>query len=205
MTNQTEHWDSIFASKAQDVSWWQDGEQLWLDLVQPLIADHDAHIADIGSGTSLLLETLAQRGFLNLSAIDISHEALDRLQQRAHDAGVHIKSYISDIADLQVSELFDVWHDRAVFHFMNTLDAQQAYKASLIRNLSDDGHVVIATFSKDGPLQCSGLDVAQWNANELTDFFAPEFSIVSSGNRDHSTPWGSVQNFTWVQLKRNAP
>ena len=196
------HWDSIYAAKGQDVSWWQGEQDLWLDLVTPLLQDKESHIADIGSGTSLLLESLGHMGFTNLTAIDISQEALTRLQERAAQSDVTIKTITTDIANLNVPDPIDLWHDRAVFHFMNTPATQTAYKKSLLRNIASNGNVVIATFSDAGPLQCSGLDVSRWSATALAEFFAPEFVEIGSGTRDHTTPWGSVQNFTWIQLKR---
>jgi 2-polyprenyl-3-methyl-5-hydroxy-6-metoxy-1,4-benzoquinol methylase len=201
-TSNAHHWDSIFASKGQDVSWWQAEDDLWLDVVMPLLHDKTTHIADIGSGTSLFLESLGHKGFTNLTAVDISHEALTALHNRASHVGVTINTITSDISQLLAPHPIDVWHDRAVFHFMNTPAAQLAYKNSLLRNTAVGSLAVISTFSENGPLQCSGLDVARWGANDLANFFAPEFVAINSGTRNHTTPWDSEQNFTWIQLKR---
>jgi hypothetical protein len=204
MSSPLEHWNSIFEVKQHDVSWWQDTDQLWLDLIQPLISAPSDHIVDVGAGTSLLLETLAKNGQTHLTAVDISQIALDKLQKRAGDQGFTIETTQSDMSNLQLKSPADIWHDRAVFHFMTTTESQSAYKQSLLNNLAIGGRAAIATFALDGPEQCSGLDVQRWDADGLQDFFGPELEMISHGSRQHVTPWDSNQSFVWVQLRRTS-
>ncbi len=204
MDELSEHWQEVHRSKFEDVSWWQNSEDIWLDLFLDLNLASTAEIIDVGAGASLLIDSLSGEGFANLSALDISDSAIERLRVRTGEISPPVHFYVGNVLNFEANQLFDVWHDRAVFHFLTTESEQTQYLESLLKNLRPDGLFILATFALYGPDQCSGLPVARHNLASLVSVFGGHFEVVDSGSRIHRTPWGSIQPFTIARFRRRS-
>ena len=185
-----------------DVGWWQNREDLWLDLISDLQLPKEAAIIDIGAGASLLLDALIDNGFSNLSALDISSAAISRLKERLDNSPVGIKFYVGDVLEFKAHEKFQLWHDRAVFHFLLTSKEQNSYVAAAADSISANGYLVLATFAPDGPEKCSGLPVFRHSKDSLAEVFADHFNLEWASERVHLTPSGGQQNFTVCRFRR---
>ena len=192
----TTHWEQVHATKGQDVSWWQGEQDLWVDLITDLDPEPNDPIVDIGSGSSMLLDSLHARGFRDLTAVDVSESALDALAGRLGDAVTLVQC---DAVDFHPSEPVRVWHDRAVFHFLTDPSDQQAYREHLHAGLRPDGFAVICTFAPDGPQTCSGLPVQRYAPEDLARTL--DLTLVREDRRIHTTPWQSQQPFTIAVLR----
>ncbi len=195
-------WEGVHDSKDVDgVSWWQSVPELSLGLVDETGLGLDEAIIDVGAGWSTLIDHLVERGYRDLTAIDLSATALQTVRDRIGAAGEHVVLEVADVLDFNPGKQFALWHDRAVFHFLTELDERDDYRLSLERCLRPGGYVVVATFGPDGPLTCSGLPIVRYTHDELTAEF-PGFELVSTSGEDHVTPWGSTQQFTAILLRR---
>lgn len=161
-------------------------------------------VAIIGAGASELVPSLIASGYTNLVAVDIAQPALDQLARRLADtdAAPAVTMMCADVRHVAFAEPVDVWHDRATFHFLTDSADQSAYVDRAAAAVRPGGHVVLATFALDGPSQCSGLDVAHYDADQLADRFAGPFVGIDSMRHVHVTPWGAEQPFTYVVLRR---
>lgn len=190
------HWESVHSAKGADVSWWQPADQVWLDLVEELALDPAAPVIDVGSGSSLFVDALVGAGFLNVTAVDVSAAALAGIRDRIGDLAQFV---VCDVRDFVSARPVQLWHDRAVFHFLVDPADQQRYAQNLHASLAADGHAIIATFAPDGPESCSGLPVQRWAGPDLAT--AMEMRLVREEHRIHTTPWGSTQPFTIAVLQ----
>ena len=196
------HWETIHRDKFTNVGWWQDRNALWLDLVTDIHLPKQSAIIDIGAGASLLLDALIDEGFSNLSALDISSAAISRLEERLGSLPVSIKFYVGDALHFKASEKFQLWHDRAVFHFLLTSDEQNSYVRVAADSINVDGYLVMATFALDGPEKCSGLPVSRHSKDSLAEIFSDHFVLEMASERLHLTPSGGQQNFTVCRFRR---
>jgi 2-polyprenyl-3-methyl-5-hydroxy-6-metoxy-1,4-benzoquinol methylase len=201
-SSSADHWENVHLNKHQDVSWWQDPDDLWLDLFEKAKAKEFASIIDIGAGASLLIDSLLESGYSDVSILDISHSSLSRVRERLGERVRPGNYFVSDVLEFSSERRFDVWHDRAVFHFLTTLETQSAYKKALLDHLSLDGNLILSTFSPTGPESCSGLPVARHSVESLVSLFKDNFDLVYSDERTHRTPWGSAQAFTITIFQR---
>jgi SAM-dependent methyltransferase len=197
------HWEEVYASKSEtDVSWFQDNPAPSLQLIEQAGLAAEADIIDIGGGASRLVDHLVERGFRHLTVLDISQGALDlaalRLGRRASD----VRWIAADATAWEPSRRFDLWHDRAAFHFLIALKDRAAYVARLKEGLRPGGHAIIATFALDGPEKCSGLPVARYDTAGLAAELGGEFTLIESLNHDHTTPWNSTQRFQFALFQR---
>jgi SAM-dependent methyltransferase len=190
------HWESVHAEKGTDVSWWQDTEDLWLDVIDGLTLDPTAPIVDIGSGSSPWVDAMCAQGFTDVTAVDVSAAALERIRRRA---GGRVHLVVADARDFTPAAPVGLWHDRAVFHFLVEAEDRERYRETLRTWLRPDGYAVVATFAPDGPESCSGLPVQRYDAAGLAQ--ALGLQLVSAGRRIHHTPWGTQQPFTVVVLQ----
>ncbi len=198
-------WEDVHGGKDVDgVSWWQSVPELSLDLVSRSGVGPDQAVIDVGAGWSTLVDHLVDRAFTDVTAIDLSTTALATVRERLGPAGSHVVLEVADVLDLPARRRYRLWHDRAVFHFLTEPDERDDYRASLGRCLTEDGHVVVATFGPDGPTTCSGLPIVRYTHAELAAEF-PGFELVDTAGEDHLTPWGTAQQFTAVLLRRAAP
>ena len=202
--HQKEHWEKVYETKAADaVSWFQEHAGLSLDLIKATGAARDAAIIDVGGGASTLVDDLVAEGYTDLTVLDLSAAALSAARRRlgAREGGVRwIEADITSV-DLPASR-YDIWHDRAVFHFLTDPADRAAYVRTVFQSVKPGGHVIVATFAEDGPVQCSGLPVMRYRADELHDEFGEAFTLLKHQKEAHHTPSGMVQQFVYCYCRR---
>ena len=200
------HWDKIYRSKSPtDVSWYRPHLDQSLDLILQTGVGRDARIIDVGGGASTLVDDLLDRGFLNLAVIDISQEALDVARRRLGPRAKDVTWYAGDITTKDLgTDVFDVWHDRAVFHFLTDETDRRRYVERVCCAVRNDGFVIVATFGPEGPEKCSGLPVARYAPEELHDAFGSAFSLLEHRIEHHQTPFGSEQEFVYCLCVKKA-
>lgn len=197
--NLKEHWETVYATKTpQEVSWTQEKPSISLDFILSFTLDKSASIIDIGGGDSLLVDFLLDLGYTNISVLDISAHAIERAKLRLGNKAHLVTWIVSDINDFQPEITYYLWHDRAAFHFLTAPSDIRRY-ASLVSNHAKN--LVIGTFSKDGPLKCSGLEITQYDEASLGDLFKAEgFECIESKREDHQTPFATSQNFVFASF-----
>ncbi|RLK31510.1 class I SAM-dependent methyltransferase [Cupriavidus plantarum] len=193
------HWEQVYAAKSPtDVSWYQPRATLSLGLIQRIGTGPDAAIIDVGGGASTLTDDLIGLGYHNLSVLDLSGEALAVARRRLGPKSERVNWVEADVTSANLPErFFDVWHDRAVFHFLTDEADRRTYVEQVVRAVKPGGHVIVATFAPDGPAQCSGLPVVQYDADSLHGEFGPAFELVEHDEEAHVTPAGRVQHFIY--------
>ena len=190
----------MYETKNQDeVSWTQEIPKTSLDFIHSFGLDKSAKIIDIGGGDSKLVDHLLDQGFENITVLDISEKALDKARIRLGEKAKNVIWIVSDILDFEPTETFDVWHDRAAFHFLTTEEEIEKYRS--IVNKAGDGFLIIGIFSENGPLKCSGLEISQYSEEKLTSTFEDNFDKIDSVLEDHETPFGTKQNFLFCSFK----
>lgn len=192
-------WDEVYEERSEAQRSWSDEalEQVWT-LVEGLGIAHVDPVVDIGSGSSRFLEGLLARGFVDLTALDISEVALAEARARL-DASGSVTWIVSDVTAWQPERRYVLWRDRATFHFLLSTQSQQQYREVVHRAVTDRGYVLLSTFAPDGPTSCSGLEVRRWSTEEIMAFMGDDFELQSSDRQVHVTPWGSEQPFTtWL-------
>jgi 2-polyprenyl-3-methyl-5-hydroxy-6-metoxy-1,4-benzoquinol methylase len=194
-----EHWERIYSTKpTHKVSWFQEHAKRSLRLIQETGVPLSASIIDIGGGASTLVDDLLQSGYSALTVLDISGTALAIAQKRLGLASKSIQWIEANITDVLLPiHAYDVWHDRAVFHFLISPQERHTYIKVLMRAVKPGGHVIVATFAEDGPTQCSGLPVMRYSANELDAEFGAPFILLRHEKEEHHTPCGTVQSFVY--------
>jgi ubiquinone/menaquinone biosynthesis C-methylase UbiE len=200
------HWQDIYTNKAEDqVSWFQADPAVSLELIGAASASKGSAIIDVGGGASRLVDVLAGLGYGNLAVLDISEAALAMARTRMGDKAEAVDWMVADVTTWEPTAKFDVWHDRAAFHFLTEEPDRAAYVARLKRALRPGGTAVIGSFSPEGPEKCSGLPVRRYDAASLGAVLGPAFRLVETRNHEHRTPWGSVQNFQFSSFLFDRP
>jgi len=202
--HRADHWEGVYTTKAADaVSWFQSSPELSLRMIDQTGVQPPAAVVDVGGGASMLVDELVRRGF-RVTVLDIAAAALavsrDRLGRAAETVGWHVGS----VTEWQPEGEYDLWHDRAVFHFLTDEKDREKYRQVLLRALRPGGFLVVATFAEDGPERCSGLPVRRYSATELAAELGGDFMQINSDREVHHTPWGSDQSFTWAVFQRRA-
>jgi len=198
--NAKEHWESIYKTKADDgLSWTQPEPALSLKLIAQ--ACTSGRVLDVGGGCSVLTDRLIERGY-SVTVLDISQAALDRARAYLGNRALLVRWLVADITSTAILDACDVWHDRAVFHFLTEPAQRAAYKTSLLQALSVGGHAVIGTFALDGPEKCSGLPVQRYSPTSLAAELGPQLTLLTSEQETHLTPWGASQSFQFSLFKR---
>lgn len=193
-----EHWDAAYETKGSTgVSWYQPTATTSIELIERLGIAKDAAVIDIGGGASTLADGLLDRGFTDVSVLDISKAALAEVRQR-RGFNTSLSLLREDLLAWKPERRYDLWHDRAVFHFLTDADDRDTYLTTLHSALKPGGFVIMATFAPDGPEYCSGLPVSRYSATDLAETLGPEFRVVELLTEEHLTPAGDVQPFTWV-------
>jgi ubiquinone/menaquinone biosynthesis C-methylase UbiE len=200
------HWDQVYSTKSADtVSWYQAHADQSLRLIQQSGLPLSASIIDVGGGASTLVEDLLAHGYTDLSVLDLSQAALSSVQQRLGMAAQQVRWIAGDITRLALPvHAYDLWHDRAVFHFLTDPAQRQAYVNAVLRAVKPGGHVIVATFAEDGPLQCSGLPVMRYRAEELHAEFGAPFTLLCHEREEHQTPAGTTQKFIYCYCRKEA-
>jgi 2-polyprenyl-3-methyl-5-hydroxy-6-metoxy-1,4-benzoquinol methylase len=197
------HWQNVYLSKGeQEVSWTQPDPEPSLGLIETYALSRDASIVDIGGGTSHLVDALAERGYRALTVLDLSEAALKTAQQRLSAQAAQVQWIAADVTKWQPPHAFDLWHDRAAFHFLVEAGDREAYIDRLSQAVKAGGHAVIATFALDGPEKCSGLPVQRYDPAGLSETLGRTFELVAHQSHRHVTPWGAVQSFQFSVLRR---
>ncbi|MBA2399199.1 MAG: class I SAM-dependent methyltransferase [Bradyrhizobium sp.] len=200
------HWENVYTSKGEnEVSWFQESPAPSLALIAETGAAPSSGIIDLGGGTSRLVDHLIDRGFLDVTVLDLSAAALQAAKARLGERAVRAQWLVADATAWEPSRTYDVWHDRAAFHFLTEARDRAAYIARLGRGLRIGGHAIIATFALDGPEKCSGLPVMRYDAARLGETLGPGFKLLQSRRDDHATPWGSHQLFEFSVFARVEP
>jgi len=197
------HWDTIYQTKAEkEVSWYQPNAAASMELIEAFNLPSDAAIIDIGGGDSHFAEALLDRGYTNIHVLDISDVALQRAKDRLGERASIIHWIVSDVTEFIPSIKFDCWHDRAAFHFLTTEDNINKY-VSLVNNaVKKDGTLIIGTFSENGPLKCSGLEIKQYSEASMTERFKKSFEPIKCLYKDHHTPFNTIQNFLFCSFMK---
>ena len=193
------HWEQVYRTKGPDqVSWFQAEARLSRVLIERAAPDRAARIIDIGAGASTLVDGLLASGYRHITVVDLSSTALFLAQQRLGSAAASVIWRAADVLTAAFpAAAFDVWHDRAVFHFLTDAADRMRYVAQVRAAVRPGGHVIVATFAEDGPTRCSGLDVARYSADTLHAEFGAGFVVLESRRELHTTPSGSEQAFTY--------
>lgn len=197
------HWQNVYLTKGeQQVSWTQTDPEPSLSLIERFASGQSASIIDIGGGASRLVDALRRRGYAAISVLDISEAALKAAQQRQGPDAAQVRWIAADITQWWPPVAFDVWHDRAAFHFLVEEGDRAAYLERLRRGVKMGGHAIIATFALDGPEKCSGLPVQRYAPESLSKAVGSAFELIEHQGHRHTTPWGAVQSFQFSVLRR---
>jgi len=198
------HWEHIYQTKALDqVSWYQTQPHESLNFIRRTSVEKTARIIDVGAGASNLVDCLLEEGFQDITVLDISSVALNSAQARLGSRAEAVKWIEDDITQCALPEsIYDVWHDRAVFHFLTNPQDRRKYVAAVNHSLKPGGHIIVASFALDGPTQCSGLDVMRYSPNSLHDEFGDNFDLKDSRRETHQTPFNTQQKFIYCYCRK---
>lgn len=202
-TDRKTHWEDVYSTKGETgVSWYQDEPRLSLELIRAIAPIEGGRIIDVGGGASVLVDRLLDLPFAEIAVLDISETALDKAKARLGELAERVRWVVADVAETPELGTFDVWHDRAVFHFLTDLADRRSYVKLARKTVPSGGHVIIATFADDGPKQCSNLDVCCYNATSLASELGDGFSLDEEAREMHTTPWGSSHPFFYGVFRR---
>lgn len=198
-----DHWEAVYTSKQPDeVSWYQAEPQMSLELIRATETGHNARVLDVGGGTSVLVDRLLEEGFENVGVLDISSAALSSARQRLGDSSASVEWIQADILDYRTGSSWDVWHDRAVFHFLVDPVDRARYEETLHSSVQEGGHVIIATFGPEGPRRCSGLETLRCTPQDIERELGGSVRLVEARTESHRTPSGVDQQFVYARLVR---
>jgi len=197
------HWENVFATKTEkEVSWYQPYPQTSIDFFNEWKLPLDAKIIDIGGGDSYFIDALLTLGYTNIHLLDISENAIERARKRLGEKAEAVTFIVSDVLDFQPEITYDLWYDRACFHFLVDPIQIATYKKIVAKALGPNGKMIIGTFSKLGPLKCSGLEITQYAEEDLKNTFEDDFEAISCQAVEHQTPFDTIQNFTFCNFKK---
>ncbi len=197
------HWEKVYTTKApESVSWYRAHLETSLALIERAAVARSSSIIDIGGGESTLVDDLLLRGYKNLTVLDVSQTAIEVTKKRLGSAAEQARWLVGDILKIELEPCaYDLWHDRAVFHFLTTPERRIAYVQQVIRAVKPGGHVIVSTFGPEGPTKCSGLEVMRYGAESLHGEFGGRFRLVESSKELHETPFGSTQQFLYCYCR----
>ena len=205
MPDRTTHWQNVYATKGEaEVSWFQDNPAISLEMIRAASPDQNAAIIDIGGGASRLVDALLEHGYRDIAVLDLSANALDAAKKRIGASASAVDWIVADATTWRPVKSYDIWHDRAAFHFLTDPHDRAAYVERLRSAVAQGGHVIIATFAPDGPEKCSGLPVQRHDSASLSAELGPEFELVETRSDIHRTPWQSTQAFQFSRFRRRS-
>lgn len=198
------HWEKVYTTKPEDgVSWFQPHAHQSVQLIAQTGVPKHASVIDVGGGASTLVDDLLAEGFSHLTVLDLSEAALAASRTRLGAQAQGVDWLVGDITQVELPRhAYDVWHDRAVFHFLTTPEQRQAYVAAVLQAVKPGGHVIVATFAEDGPDQCSGLPVMRYSPDGLHAEFGAPFTLLQQEREEHHTPFGTVQQFIYCLCRK---
>jgi SAM-dependent methyltransferase len=195
------HWDAVYETKQpNEVSWTQENPKTSLDFIRETHLGKTAKIIDIGGGDSKLVDFLLEEGYENITVLDISEKALERAKKRLGKNAGKVNWIVSDITEFKPETTYDIWHDRATFHFLTTAEQIEKYVEIIEKRVAS--FLIIGTFSDQGPKKCSGLDIKQYSESELENQFSNRFKKLKCITEDHVTPFETTQNFTFCTFEK---
>lgn len=203
-SSKREHWNRVYETKkATEVSWYRAHLDMSLKLIRQAGPDLASAIIDVGGGEATLVDNLLGRGYADVTVLDISEAALEATRARLGDVAASVTWLPGDVTTLELPKArYDVWHDRAVFHFLTDPAQRAAYVRQVAGSVRDGGRVIVGTFGPEGPLQCSGLDVVRYDPGSLHEEFGARFELVKHLEEVHQTPMGRQQQFVWCYCRR---
>jgi 2-polyprenyl-3-methyl-5-hydroxy-6-metoxy-1,4-benzoquinol methylase len=197
------HWENVYQTKSErDVSWFQETPEISLDLIRATGAGLAASIIDIGGGASRLADSLLDQGYRSVTVLDLSDKALATSRARLGARANEVKWVAADVTKWQPAATFDVWHDRAAFHFLTDPQDRVAYAECVRKAVRPGGHVIIGTFALDGPERCSGLPIVRHDHTTIGEVLGSSFRLSESRRHEHSTPWDAIQKFQFSRFRR---
>ena len=203
MKEKEKHWEIIYETKKlNEVSWFQKKPLTSLSLIESSEINKSSEIIDIGCGKSFLIDNLLEKEYSKISLLDISNNALKEVEKRTNNYKNSGKFYNLDILDFKPNRSFDLWHDRAVFHFLTEKEEIDKYVNICEKNINKEGTLIIGTFSENGPLKCSGLEISRYSVENLQSLFYNSFELVDQLNTNHTTPFETIQNFNFCKFKK---
>lgn len=198
-----QHWETVYQDKSPlEVSWYQSRPTLSLELIASCELSPAASVIDVGGGASTLVDHLLEQGYRHLSVLDISAAALEHARRRLGERAGEVEWIEADITEFVPPRTYDLWHDRAVFHFLTEAEDRSRYRDLLERAIAPGGHLIIAAFAPDGPTMCSGLPICRYDAAGLLDEVGPGFKLVDERREVHVTPADKEQSFAFFHLQR---
>lgn len=204
MNNKKEHWENVFSTRSPDeVSWTQAFPKTAIDYLENLNLPKSAHIIDIGGGESNFVDAVLDLGYTNISILDISAAALEKAKIRLGEKANQVNWVVSDITEFETDIQFDFWYDRAVFHFLTDEISIDKYKKIVSKSIAKNGHFLLGTFSENGPLKCSGLEITQYSESKMIETFAPNFKPLKCFTEIHTTPFNTTQDFQFCGFTKN--
>jgi SAM-dependent methyltransferase len=199
----TQHWENVYQTKSStDVSWYEPDPVQSLDLILQVAGEARGRVLDVGGGQSFLVDRLLDAGFEQVSVLDISNAAIDATKLRLGSRSDNVKWIVSDITQANSLGEFDIWHDRAVLHFLTNLDEQRRYVELLRETLPFGGYLIVGAFAKGGPEKCSGLQVRQYDETTMRNLLGSDFEHIQSLDYLHTTPAGKTQQFYYGIFRR---
>ncbi|HEX5155309.1 MAG TPA: class I SAM-dependent methyltransferase [Parafilimonas sp.] len=203
MDSWQQHWDNVYSTKAEkEVSWFQSYPKISMEFVELFLLPLDANIIDIGGGDSHFAEALLDKGYQNIYVLDISVNAIERAKQKLGERASQIHWIASDITEFDPPVQFDLWHDRAAFHFLTAEDKIRKYVSVAENAVKRNGYLILGTFSENGPKKCSGLEIRQYSEASMSARFETAFKKIKCLHTDHITPFNTIQNFLFCSFKR---
>ncbi len=197
-----EHWENIYQTKkSNEVSWYQERPKTSLNLISETNLDKDAKIIDVGAGDSKLVDNLIALGFRNITLLDVSSNALNRAKKRLGNKANSVKWIESDLRKFETNDKYDLWHDRAVLHFLTEKEDISRYVERVKQLLKPSGYLIISVFSENGPKKCSGLDIKQYSEDSIKSLFS-DFEHIKSFEEEHLTPFGTSQIFIYGVFRK---
>ncbi len=203
MSEKKQHWENVFSTKKEtEVSWYQQKPETSINFFIENDIPKEVKIIDIGGGDSYLIDYLLEMGYKNLFLLDISENAIQRIKNRLGANAEKITFIVSDVLDFQSETTFDVWHDRASFHFLTAENEISYYKKLVSNSIHENGFLFMGTFSENGPLKCSGLEITQYSEAKFETVFGNEFEKIKCFEENHQTPFDTIQNFIFCTFKK---
>jgi len=203
VTDRAQHWDAAYSQKGEaGVSWFEESPAFSIELIERFVPALKPAVIDIGGGASRLVDAGLQRGW-GMAVLDISAQAIEAARARLRASADAVEWIVADVTMWQPTRAYDMWHDRAAFHFLTKAQDREAYVERLKVALKPGGHAVIASFALDGPERCSGLPVERYDASKLAVTLGKGFGLIETHGRLHRTPWGSRQSFQYTVFRRD--
>ncbi len=204
MSESQAHWEQVYRDKRQDeVSWYRAHLETSLNLIEATGRDTSAAVIDVGGGESTLVDDLLARGYSDVTVLDLAEPALAATRERLGTAAARVQWLCGDVTQMEFAPArYDIWHDRAVFHFLTEPAQRAAYVQRVLHSVRVGGHVIVGTFGPEGPTRCSGLEVARYEPDKLHAEFGSPFVLEKHLVEVHKTPWDSAQQFVWCYCRR---